>query len=340
MLDRIAQLCQPFPTASFHRTESEDRRFADYFIALHRWQQKNVPVAILGVPCDLGVRRNGGRPGAAAAPAAIYTALARLAASSGSVSLPPDVAILDCGMLRTEGLTLEEIQQHQQQIVTLLLDSGATVIVLGGGHECALPNGRALAQHTRKRGIVNVDAHLDVRPPTAEGSHSGSSFRELLEDSHTAPSVFVELGIQPFSASAHHVRFVIERGHTIWMLPDIRRRGLEHALVQLCNQLGQCDGVHLSLDIDAVASAFAPGVSAPATDGFHPAEVATIIEHIAALPQCRLIDVVEVNPTFDLDSRTVRLAAWLVAHVLWTVTHRATANAPTSLDFRTASNRQ
>lgn len=325
---RFEQLCNHPTAVLVSRLEWQDRRFADILVPFSQWDSSDVHVALLGVPQDEGVRRNGGRLGAADAPTAIRAALAKLTVSIGRATLPPPALILDGGDLRADGLSLEQIHAHHQEAVTLLLGTGATVIVLGGGHDIALPNARALGAHAQRLGIINVDAHLDVRVPTAEGSHSGSAFRDVIEDPACHLARLVEFGIQPFSASAHHVQYVLERGHRVWMLDDIRRLGLDDALDAVIALVQDCDALHLSLDMDAIASAYAPGVSAPASDGFRPDEVVRIIERFAKLPQCRLIDIAEVNPRHDTDGRTARLAAYLVAHCIWSIFHRTTDANP------------
>jgi formiminoglutamase len=332
----IAQLCVSPAVAVPPRLEVEDRRFEDYLMPLAEWTSSPPRIALVGVPQDIGVARNGGRRGAAAAPAAIRAALGKLAASIGEVMLSPEVSICDCGLVRTDGLPLEEIHQRQEYIVGRLLDVGANVLVLGGGHDTALPDGRALGKRVERLGIVNVDAHLDVRIPTDDGSHSGSPFRELIEDDACPLELLIEFGTQRFSASAHHVRYVREHGYIVWMLDDIRRCSLEVALADVELRLAECDGIMLSLDVDALASAYAPGVSAPAGDGFQPAEVAAIIERIASMPQCRLVDIVEVNPSVDADERTVRLAAYFAALTMWTFAHRRD-DASSPIHFRPAS---
>ncbi|GIV54753.1 MAG: arginase [Candidatus Kapaibacterium sp.] len=321
-LNLVRQFCRESEPLAVRRTETADRRIADYLVPVNAVGDRHPTIALLGVPQDEGVRRNGGRVGAAAAPAAIRRALAKLTASIGTAMLPENTTILDCGDVRTEGLSLEEIHRRQQEVVGALLDAGLVVIVLGGGHDVALPNGRALGARSQRLGIVNVDAHLDVRPPTLEGTHSGSPFRELIEDATCRVEQLVEFGIHAFSASAHHVRYVLERGYVVWTLEQIRRQTLASSLEQVVGSLVECGGIHFSLDMDALASAYAPGVSAPASDGFRPDEVATIIERIVALPACRIVDIVEVNPRTDTDERTARLAAYFAALMIWTIAHR------------------
>jgi len=335
----LAGFCISPRVTAVPRREEQDRRFGDYLVPLEEWSEESPLVALIGVPQDIGVLRNGGRRGAAGAPAAIRAALAKLAASIGEQMLSPEVNMCDCGMLRTEGLSLEELHREQEYVIGRLLDCGASIVVLGGGHDIALPDGRALGKRVERLGIVNVDAHLDVRIPTEDGSHSGSPFRELIEDPETHLSVLVEFGTQRFAASAHHVQYVRQRGHTVWMLDDIRRCSLESALDDVTARLDGCDGIMLSLDMDALASAFAPGVSAPASDGFQPADVFRVIERISALPRCRLVEIVEVNPTVDIDERTARLAAYFAASVMWMFANRMN-DADSLLNLGSSSNNQ
>lgn len=336
---RFHQLCTNPAAVFFPRREAEDRRFGDLLVPFPQWTDSVVRVALLGVPQDEGVRRNGGRLGAGEAPTAIRAALAKLTVSIGSAALPTDAVILDGGDLRTDALSLEQIHARQQEAIQLLLESGATVIVLGGGHDIALPSARAHGAYAQRLGIINVDAHLDVRLPTVDGSHSGSPLREAIEDPRCHLARLIEFGIQPFSASAHHVRYVLDRGHSVWMLDEIRRHSLEAVLDAVVATVHDCDALHLSLDMDAVASAYAPGVSAPASDGFRPDEVVRIIERIAALPKCRVIDIAEVNPRYDPDGRTARLAAYFTAQCVWSIFHR-TADANTSLYLGPSGNDQ
>ncbi|MBK7413086.1 MAG: arginase family protein [Ignavibacteria bacterium] len=73
---------------------------------------------------------------------------------------------------------------------------------------------------------------------------------------------------------------------------------------------------YVSLDMDAFASAYAPGVSAPAADGFTPHEIASCLRTAAASGSLAAFDVVEVNPHFDVDGRTAKLAATMINEVL------------------------
>ncbi|MDX1548872.1 MAG: arginase family protein, partial [Rhodothermales bacterium] len=137
---------------------------------------------ILGFPCDEGVRRNGGRPGAAAAPDALRQALYRFTPDARHAEAFHDLLAhtADLGNLRVEG-TMEEAQRALGRALAPFLQRGAVPIVLGGGHETAFGHFLGYAEAGRAVSILNVDAHADVRPLRDGRGHSGSPFRQALE---------------------------------------------------------------------------------------------------------------------------------------------------------------
>ena len=161
---------------------------------------------LIGFPQDEGVRRNRGRPGAAGAPAAIRRWLYALtpwdAISRADLGR---LRLLDLGNLRV-GSDLEGSQALLGEVVSAVLTAGGAPIVLGGGHETAL--GCYLGHVTAGRpvGIVNIDAHLDLRPPLEGKGHSGSPFRQAVEHpTHPLlPGRYVCLGAQPHAVSRDH----------------------------------------------------------------------------------------------------------------------------------------
>jgi formiminoglutamase len=135
---------------------------------------------LIGFPQDEGVRRNGGRPGAARVPAEIRRCLYRLPPFDPAVEVEVGRGLLDLGDVSIHG-DLEQSQQALAAVVAAVLAAGSVPIVLGGGHETA--NGHYLGpgEAGRPAGIVNLDAHLDVRPLLEGRGHSGSLFRQALE---------------------------------------------------------------------------------------------------------------------------------------------------------------
>jgi formiminoglutamase len=297
----------------------EDPRFCDNVVT----NVADVPsIVIVGCPQDIGVQRNNGRVGAAEAPNSIRKQFYKLTPYSfGKKVHDFSHPIVDIGNIDTASKTLEHIHTDLSEVVEQLISKGDIPIVLGGGHDCAFANGSAMLETAKKQGktvsIINIDAHLDVRPLNNGVAHSGSPFRQLLENYPKHIAHFYEFGIQNFSYSHQHIQY-LESSHvptTIFFYDEIVNLGLQTALqqfIQSCQE-SKADWIYLSIDIDAVQSAYAPGVSAPAVVGFTPNELLQIVQQICTTKKVRLVDIVEVNPTYDIDNRTSKLAAITMA---------------------------
>jgi formimidoylglutamase len=294
----------------------DDIRYADVWHDANAVTTKTTVVAILGVPQHIGVERNGGRPGAALAPNAIRTAFGKLATSSTIDAITAGrLAIVSMGDVPCEHRTLEQIHADQRTTVSDILRRGWLPITLGGGHDVAYPTMQAMSDVHSTWACINIDAHADVRP-LLQGAlaHSGSPFRQAIDEGHLHGSRFAEFGLQHISVSKPHLDWLKDHGSHITMLDDIRAAGTPTAFQQALHHVGNVP-LYLSIDVDAISSAWAPGVSAPATDGLTPWDVTHIIAAAVATGRLAAVDIVEVNPVYDVDGRTARLAATFVAEV-------------------------
>jgi formiminoglutamase len=270
---------------------------------------------LIGFPQDEGVRRNGGRIGAAEAPDEIRHWLYRLTPwdCSENISLA-DPPPLDLGNVRVSA-DLEESQTMLAEIVAAVLERGGIPIVLGGGHETAYGHYLGYAAGQRKVGIINIDAHLDLRPAPDGKGHSGSPFRQALEHPvHPLPGDrYICLGAQPHSVSRQHWLFVQEHGCTVRWCDEVRH-SLAQRFLEAYNRLTTAGcKVYVTIDADAVQSADVPGVSAPNLTGLSGVEVAACARLAGSCAQVSSLDVVEINPRFDRDGQSGRwgaLAVW------------------------------
>jgi formiminoglutamase len=279
---------------------------------------------LIGFPQDEGVRRNYGRPGAAAAPGAIRRWLYRLSAWDGlggndlSLCRP-----LDLGDLRVSG-SLEESQEALGEVVAAILSAGAIPLVLGGGHETAYGHFLGYVRAGQDVSILNLDAHLDVRPLVAGRGHSGSPFRQALEHpSRPLPGAgYVCLGVQPGSLSKEHLRYCQDRGATIRFADAVRDDPCQEFVREL-NRLATQEGkVFVTLDADVVESAAVPGVSAPNPLGLDAARITACARLAGTSPFVSSLDLVEINPAFDPSDLSARWAALTVWNFLGGLTQR------------------
>ena len=321
----LGRSLQRFPSELYHRSEDpQDPRIGNVIV-----NASEIPAdcrraaVIVGVPQDIGVERNGGRAGAALAPSAIRIALSKLTLGPLADGVASgEIVIADAGDIDVSGKTLEQIHDEQHDIVSAILSAGHLPIILGGGHDCAWPTLRALETNGLPYGVINIDAHADVRPLKEGRAHSGSAFHQLLSltPSHLLAGGFAEFGLQPHSVANAHLDFVRHNGMQVWTLDEIREHGVPAAWQRVWDSCSLAKRTYVSLDMDAFASAYAPGVSAPAADGFIPAEIAPCLRHAARSGSLVAFDVVECNPVFDIDGRTAKLAAVMILEVIKAVT--------------------
>ncbi|WP_435103571.1 formimidoylglutamase [Arhodomonas sp. AD133] len=288
-----------------------------------RWHQRIRAVdeaagpgaALIGFTSDAGVRRNHGRTGAVGGPSAIRRALAGLAWHRNGPAF-------DAGDVRCEDDALENAQSRLGGRVTGLLDAGHRPIVMGGGHEVAYGSWQGIARHLEagtqppRVGIVNLDAHFDLRDP-AHVRSSGTPFAQIAEDclARGWPFHYACLGV----SRASNTRALFQRADTLGVLVredrEITAAGLAKVDDALTAFIDACERVYLTIDLDVLPAAEAPGVSAPAARGVSLALLEPLIERVRDSGKLLLADIAELNPDYDIDNRTARVAARLV-HLL------------------------
>jgi formiminoglutamase len=307
------------PEYLFHR--ADDLRLGDI---VEYWRGdppalKPGRAVLVGFPQDEGVRRNHGRPGAAKAPQEIRQCLYRLSPwdAENNIDLT-DHAPLDMGNVRI-GNTLEESQQALGDVISGILSQGAVPVVLGGGHETAYGHYLGYVATNKPVGIINIDAHLDVRPCQSEGrGSSGSPFRQALEHStHPLPGDrYICLGAQPHNVSRIHWQYARERGCTVRWCHELKN-SLEDQFIWEVERLAAAGcHVYVTLDADAVQMADVPGVSAPNPVGFTGAEVLSLASLAGESPWVTSFDLVEICPPCDPTGQSSRWAALVLWNVL------------------------
>lgn len=300
----FASTTRPDPSLFFHRNEPGDVRLGEAVLR----SPEEFPLAnvvLLGCPQDDGVRRNNGRPGAAKAPDAIRRCLYRLIS-------PPNVRLFDAGNTALQP-SLEETHRIHQQIVREMLAAGKQVVSLGGGNDISYPDCAALAGIHPEYLAFNIDAHLDVRENPVR--NSGTPYRMLLEEGLLKPDNFHEIGYQPFAVAQAHLDYLANKGAHAMSFPELRRHGIYSAICKLL-QTSDAKAIFWGIDMDSVCAADAPGVSAPNPTGLTGEELCSIAELAGRDPRSQIFEITEVNPDFDLDNRTARLAAVAIFHFL------------------------
>ena len=273
-------------------------------------------LGLVGFMCDLGVAINKGRVGAPNGPNAIRNALANQA-------WHVKAGLYDAGnvIAQTE---LPVAQDVYADAVAQQLNQQSFVIGLGGGHEIAwgsyqgLLTSEGIQKHTRI-GIINFDAHFDLRKPTPLAS-SGTPFRQIAEHCQQQRKKFNYccLGIAK-TANTQALFDYAEQTSTHYLLDH--QCNLNNAINLLENFLTTVDEVYVTICLDALPAYVAPGVSAPSALGIQPKFVIEVLQWLGKRSQqsdfvWRLADIAEMNPDFDIDDRTAKIAARLVHEIV------------------------
>jgi formiminoglutamase len=269
------------------------------------------PAALLGFASDEGVRRNKGRTGASAAPAALRKAL-------GPLAFHVDRAVADVGDVVVSGEDLEAGQERLGRAVAALLDAGHQTVVLGGGHETAYASYLGVAasravQRGQRLGVLNLDAHFDLRDEAIPSS--GTPFLQMARAEADAGREF-----------RYAVVGISEPNNTRVLFDTAEKLGVRYLLDEDCDAdrvrdfvdgfLADIDVLYLTIDLDVLPAAVAPGVSAPAAYGVPLPVISAACRQVAQSGKLLHLDVAELNPEFDIDGRTARTAARLVDTLL------------------------
>lgn len=296
----------------------------------HRWHQRveridlnaepdlENSVVMLGFVCDVGVRRNHGRAGAKEGPLAIRKMLGNL-----PVHFSPQIRLLDAGNIYCVNDDLELAQATLADAVDAILKAQGFPLLLGGGHEITFGHymGIRKSRGNRNRiGIINIDAHLDIREPDRGLGSSGTGFFQIAQECERGcePFNYLALGIQEISNTQALFRTAERNDVEIISVDAVHQSSEQISIINRIRDFSQrVDDVYLTVDLDAFAAAYAPGVSAPAFSGITPDHTfMKLFDFILALPNLSSFDIAELNPHFDTDNRTVRLASDLIFRLL------------------------
>jgi agmatinase len=271
--------------------------------------------AVVGVPFDGAVTN---RPGARFGPGAIRAASRMLCdAIHPLYDCSPRDTLADIGDLALPSTSLREHRDSLRTAAAELL-SAHHVCWLGGDHSITLPILRAhRAQAGRPVAIVHLDAHCDAwSDHFGEPSGHGTWMREAIQEGLVIPEATVQIGIRS-PADPQTRQFVQRAGGCVIGARELRGR---ESAQQLADVIGEVHGriarpdrppVYLTLDIDCLDPAFAPGTGTPEAGGLTSAQVLTLLESLDGANWVGM-DCVEVAPAYDHAQITSLAAATFV----------------------------
>src|SRR5262245_41686252 len=295
-------------------------------------------VHIIGVPLDLG----GGRRGVDMGPSAFrisglseqITALGYTVVDKGDLPAPIPETQEQRDERKKYIRDIAKVCQKVYQTALASLSEGAMPLVLGGDHSIAAGSVAAAAEWARNArglpiGLLWVDAHGDMNTPATSLSGNvhgmplaallGSEPAELARIGNFSPKVTpaytVLIGVRNLD---DREKVAVRDSHVhVFTMKDIDKQGIASVVEQAVNLASNgTAGIHVSFDLDVCDPAIAPGVGTPVKGGLNYREAHMVMEIVADSGRLTSLDMVEVNPTLDMQNATAQLGTELVLSAL------------------------
>lgn len=288
---------------------------------------ENPDVVILGAPFDMGVTN---RPGARYGPRAIRAAsnLTRRIYHLGLEVQPlRRLRVFDYGDALVVPSDIERSHAAVRQKVAEVAAAGAVPIVLGGDHSVTYPAATAVAEAVGRGrlGVVHFDAHADTAPDDwGVLLGHGTPMRRLIESGAVAGRSFVQVGLRGYWPPPEVWAWMREQGMRWHLMTEIERRGFEAVLADAIAEAQEgADAVYLSIDVDVLDPAFAPGTGTPEPGGLSSRELLSAVRRVVGATRLAGMDVVEVAPAYDGPGAiTAEVAHRLVLEALSALAHK------------------
>ena len=256
---------------------------------------RGVDVAIVGAPTDDLVSD---RPGARFGPRAIRAASCPPGPHlEAGVDAARELRVVDFGDAPVIPADPARTRDAIEETVAQVVRAGAVPIVLGGDHSIAEPNVSAVAATHGPVGLVHFDTHTDTGTEVfgVEVSHGTPMYR-LVEAGRVDPRRYVQIGLRGYWPGEAEFAWQAERGITSFFMHDVRDLGIREVVARTVEVVGP-GPVFLTVDVDVLDPAFAPGTGTPEPGGMTSADLLWACRALAQQLELVGADVVEVIPT-------------------------------------------
>jgi formiminoglutamase/agmatinase len=285
--------------------DPNDQQFGDVVESTTLEAADRFDAVLVGEPYDGAVI---GRPGAARGPDALRDALAGV--KTHHFDGGPVHRVGDLGNVDVPRDVVWGVQQSLVELTRSIHESDALPVFLGGDNSLTVPNAAPLVDEERT-GVINFDAHLDCRE-LRNGPTSGTPYRQLHDRGLDG---YVCVGARHFETSTAYAEYVREQGGEV-VTPEEVGDDVVDAVDRALDALGDVDTLYVSVDLDVLDAAAAPGVSAPTPGGLSTRELFRALRLVAADDRVAGFEVVECAPPLDEAGRTAAAGARAIAHFL------------------------
>ncbi len=234
-----------------------------------------------------------------------------------------DLRVIDVGDVEMPGGEIELSLGRLREAVSRLAGLGVIPIVLGGDHSIAYASIGGLQTRYAELAVVQLDAHADTGD-THFGQRlgHGTPMRRLIEDGACAGERFFQVGLRGYWPGPDVLAWMAEQGIRSYEMTELRSRGLDTVLDEVCAASAKDFPVFLAVDIDVVDPGMAPGTGTPEPGGLASWELLSAVRHVCSALDVRGIGVAEVSPAYDHADVTALLANRVVLEAVSAIARR------------------
>mgnify|MGYP003633076957 CR=1 FL=1 len=221
------------------------------------------------------------------------------------------------------GYACDEGVKRNEGRIGAVLGPDSFPILLGGGHDMAYGHYNGIKKYLdtkgnkRSIGIINFDAHFDLRS-NQNSNNSGTPFFQIAEECKQDLSKFQYLCLGIREDANNSALYNTARNLGVCYIEKSNFNLLHYDKIKdrIEQFTKEVDYIYTTIDLDGFSSAYAPGVSAASPMGFSPEIVLECLKIIMASKKMTSLDIAEMNPTYDIDQQTAKLAASLIHFVI------------------------
>jgi len=252
--------------------------------------------------------------GASFAPGTIREALQSYSTYSGEENLELTDRVLDFGDVMMDPTDIIGNHKRVEEGLTDVFATGAANhwLILGGDHSISYGSIKAFAKK-KTIGVIQFDAHHDLRNTEDGGPTNGTPFRRLLEDQVIKGEHLVQIGIRDFTNAFAYDEYAKAQEISVYTMKDVENMTLMNIMKKEIQRLSeQTDCIYVSVDMDVLDQAFAPGCPAIGPGGMDSKTLLEGILFAGKQEKVKAMDIVEIDPTIDFRNMTSRVAAYIM----------------------------
>ncbi|MFC7165190.1 agmatinase family protein [Halospeciosus flavus] len=314
----VADLLSPYVGYSVGVEDEYDTNVGEIITDVR--EADHADVGIVGMPFDTGCVA--GPRGSRAGPEGVREDLTHGTCYNPEidVDISEGLDVVDYGDVDVVHTDIHESHDRVERVLTAVTESGVVPFSIGGDHSLTYPTAKATMNAVDGQiGVINVDAHHDVRHSHGGELSAGTPFRRLLEDEsgQLDGENFVELGLSGWHNSKYYVDYVRDVGAEVVTAREVHREGVDAAVERaLAAATDGTDAVFLSVDIDVLDAGVASGTCAPSPGGLLPYQLLELVYQLGRHDLVRGADLAEVAPPLDSTGATTMTAAAVVTQFL------------------------